>query len=978
MGSRGELSRSSGPSVEPSGGNGTNAIDLTGLDESDADIVIKKNGNSLVKIPRSRGALNDPTATVNTTAKRSRESSSDENDLMLALRKGKRRSNNVHWVEKCKHPQEKDEDDKTTRLASSAARDGVVNTAILLNVDPDELKGPKHPKIDGRHSKRSGTASNAHNQVARDPVADPILKQQPRYDRSTQSVSSKVQEQSSLKKKASSVDVISSHHRATKSRVRGKGTLNNHGLDQVQRPDQDSAGNIKAGAYDFHAPGSETRDTGPKDGSAFAKTHKATTSKEYEAKEKRAKDARAARISEDKVSNAAAQMRALQARHPQPRNTILVDSIDTRRRKVRTPGVVRANRQLQLPRNPQASRQIQPLPQYQPRRQAYSSQQPQREASFRQQRPQPNVRVTNINKEDFQDAAAQIQMLQAQHTEPRRPTLINRLPANLPRQKQRPTTGRINDSKGGTQNLTSDLERRAANRRRRIEAEVKEKFTHESEEFRARFVDQRFDEYLSRAISREAARQRTRNEEHLTVEGLEAMGDASSDSEYEEPIVGRIPLSQALKETNSGFVTQYVVLASEPHEGCKKHDQCLKRRQAYGELELANAYAEQLLKGTTPKPSKSGRPSKAKKPPPRLQIDSYQETYKDGMLSGLLQLANGKVIYCEVRKEQQAIGVLDPNVLRKKWARKEFIQLYRKRYDVWLTKVVPIAFSEREEQDEDEQNKRKKTLEEKREQKKQEEQNVTAETRQDKDGDRVEDASPRNATQDQDMDIHDNNNDGGDYDAASEASSDCSVSSTSTMQQPCPPSPPHRSHHPSRHPGPNPWLYEEYRHILCGSYTDLRLANEAAFRAAKNVWKPRSPNLDAWEHYSQYVQEAIEQERQVTDMDDDRADLVFPVPAWHGHDDHRPWGFVHSRISVQETVLEGPRDIGAEFVGGEEGEGEVTDKVRDDAEVVRGEQEMASTDPVVQSSAQDRSFHGDGDGDGGGRRREEENQVDLT
>lgn len=585
-----------------------------------------------------------------------------------------------------------------------------------------------------------------------------------------------------------------------------------------------------------------------------------------------------------------------------------------------------------------------------------------------------------------------MQSLQARLQQPKQTTLIDHFPNEFePSQpKQRAPARRVSMPRKDSQDLTFVPDSRAATRLQRIKRDVNKDYGHEPAEQRDLVIQQKFDSYLKRRRQREGPRYRTQMEDRLAYhEGRGAMGAVFSDSEDEEPepFARIVPLSHALKTTQSGFVTQYAVFVSEPHDGgcAHEHGECLRRRQVFDELASANAYAEVLLKGPSRAPPARGKkkaPNVPKKPPPKLQIESYQESYKDGLLTALLKLANGKSIYCEVRRERQAVGALDPDALRKKWAKEEFIQFYRKRFDVWLIRVVPIAYLEREQQDKDQEERNRQR--EETEKMSDRHETPPRETDREEGGDeevmdemeittalegddlRTALANLPSPTQSEDVTTQDTDvRDGSSHDAASEAGSDVSMSSTSTLREEAPAG---SHHHEARGRGPNPWVGEEYQTILCGSFTALRDANETAFRAAVLHWRPRTPNMDAVEHYEDQVRAALAREREVTDMDRERADIVFPVPAWHGHDDHRPWGFVHSRVMVQETVLEGPRDVGAELVreGERAGEAGAEEEEEGEGRAVQGGGQQQREDGEFELLAQD-DDGGGGSVHGGGR-----------
>lgn len=1061
--------RSLGSAVEQAGRNMANAIDLTSLDDSDDEIptnngsASKTNEQSRASLSRSSQTPEASPQTPKIKVEPNQETSSDDNDLDLVLRRGRRRPDDIYRVAKRKWPPGNDSPTSVKKRASPTKilDKTTLNTSILLNVDEEELMGTEpHPALFVHHPSAFELPPKAHGRVPnprtsahakRPPAKRSLGKPTTNGQAFQQSVSSKTTAQNSLNKSATSANAVNSDHQVTKTPL-GKQISNTQAANKTQQADFDlfGDGDSDDNDYLFSSPVANGERSRPEQ--SLFKTQEPLAPEASNPQDKQAtRPKRAPTVDKDEFNDAAAQMRRLQAQHErQQHKTKLVDPKTVQRRAVpnsvtlvneppqssrpsrssrphksahtsqsqrksrlpkdlrlshrpRGPTYARQhqqNRFAQVPQPPRDAPQpqrdvpqppqhaprparddFQPLPDRQP------SQQMHRATAPSQPRPRPAARTARINNDEFQDAAALMRNLQAQHSQrepPKRATFVDRLPDQP---VQNSPARRVSNPNKNLQNLTFTSDYRIRKRRSEIKHDINRRYPNESEEEKARLIEQKLNEYLINRRRREAMQEHRRYENHFA----DAIEEAESESEEEEELNARggMPLIQALESTGSRSVILYAVFASEPHDDCSEHSECLQRRQAFPELKSANAYAEALLRGqpNTPK-RKKGEPKRSKRDPPRLSIESYQEKYKDGMLSGLLSLTTGKIIVCEVRKEVQAVGDLDPNSLRRRWAKKEFVEVFcLRRYDVFLIKVVPTTFKERDERDEAEQ-KRQKEKEEKEKEKrmereKQNEENaVGLEAEEAQQGENGEDGAvdePKITTalegdnlraalanlstfnnnivsensneEDDEMQEGDDSN----YDAASEAGSDVSMSSTSTVQEARPPSPPpnsrggHLAYNSNSHHGPNPWFQVEHQHIHCCTYTDLRMANDTAFRIAKEKWKPRTPNLDAWAHYETSVLQAIEREREVTDMDHDRADIVFPVHPWHGHDDHRPWGFVQSYVKVEETVLEGPRDIGAAFVWQQE----VEAGIEVEAEGPREEQEQAQQEDQAQEAPQE-------------------------
>lgn len=515
-----------------------------------------------------------------------------------------------------------------------------------------------------------------------------------------------------------------------------------------------------------------------------------------------------------------------------------------------------------------------------------------------------DARASNLGKEDYLTAAAQFQALMAEHEQKRKTMLIDALPDNFANPSHQSRARAVKNIGTRARNATRYVKDRAVQRKRRITRDVNKDHAHEPEEFRANLIEEKFNKYLENRKKAEINKQQREKDKGLpTVECLKDDEEIFNGEEANLAMAQRIPATQVVGTSDT--IVIYVVYLSKPFEDGTGFEDCLMRTKTFGRLESANFYAKQLLEGG--KPTLSQHPKKA-----GLRIVSLNFWYSNDLLYGQSKRGDGKNIFCQVRKEQQVVGDMDPDILRNKWVSQELVEVYRKRWDVFLVNVVPKAFLEQDKRSKEEKNKQERERERERK-----ESSIAANGEQEEaevetalEGDALRaalanlpapDSSPiLNADKD-----HDN-------DTCSEASENSSVVSSSTERHRSP-SLPFRGD-PERYPGTNPWAHEEYQVMHIGSYTDRRLANEQALDVARIVWSPQVPNMDAIDFYHGRVMETIRTEREDMDMDVECADITFLVPPYQGHKDRRPWPFVHSRVLVQETRLEGPRNLGVNFV----------------------------------------------------------------
>lgn len=434
-----------------------------------------------------------------------------------------------------------------------------------------------------------------------------------------------------------------------------------------------------------------------------------------------------------------------------------------------------------------------------------------------------------------------------------------------------------------------DREKQIRLRREILEAKVEELFPHESKEFKERRIEAGLDELRKKHARNDERREAEKAQGLLTVEYIEDIEGAEDD-----PIQGPsaaapkgkrrgMPVAKALEP--GATITLYVVYKSEPFEKGKEFGEYELRRMEdqFFIQEDANKHAEAVLRDDRYDGS-------------HLVSIQFRVGPEDGLFFGTKELADGKLVMCMVQRERQMSSDLD---LRDVFVHKELKQIYRPRFDVFHTYVIPKVFLEEEE----------------------------ASIDGDKEKESKSDTPTPNSGEDE-PNAGENEHDDGDNDSLfsgppapdpeSDDQSDADSIVTSATLQPS---------QPGGNMGSLSYKHVEYMHELVGSFTTLEIANKEAFKAALERWRPRGARMDAWLHYRYAVKPSLE-EMWAEDLDVRLAEFDFDVPEFEGHVKERPWRFIHARVYVTETRLEGPRDIGNYVVtgngedNGEQGDGE--------------------------------------------------------
>lgn len=543
-------------------------------------------------------------------------------------------------------------------------------------------------------------------------------------------------------------------------------------------------------------------------------------------------------------------------------------------------------------------------------------------------RPEPN-RPYATRDETFEDAAASFNLLQSQYEKKRTATILDSVPADfgMPSRASRTQAAyRANHfgRRPRRNNARSAENKRARYREKAIEdkrKKLEEEFADEPEAYREALVKERLDEYRQKFVENDRKR-KGQAQNYLTVDFIED-GAGIEDAHEDDNIPagngsalamrpkGVIPASQAMGPKDTMVI--YAVYISEPFEEGEEYEKYMQRTaEAFLKKEEANAFAQKLLTGI----------SSSSRQPRQDATSVWYKTDCRGLIFGRKSLPDGKVICCMVEKETQVFGLLD---MSNKWVKEEVKDLYRARFIVTVTNIIPKVFIDKEEEDKEKRKEQKANETAAATEKQPEEGEVqTGEKRQESpwvwklniregedDGKSDRDSlfsptpSPEpEATQEADeCPLRNNNNSMDNGDGDSDDTDTDSIASDTTL----------RPSHPGGALGKLSCLDVEYITMIAGSYTDLRLANEEAYEAALAYWKPRKARMEAWLHYNYAIVPSIKEARDM-DVDAGPVDIVFHVPDIDGLVEHRPWKFINSRVQVVESKLEGPRDIASDFV----------------------------------------------------------------
>ncbi|KAI3401240.1 hypothetical protein diail_11946 [Diaporthe ilicicola] len=514
-------------------------------------------------------------------------------------------------------------------------------------------------------------------------------------------------------------------------------------------------------------------------------------------------------------------------------------------------------------------------------------------------------RSLNTQDNDLEEARAFFQDRYSQAAQKRKTILTDSVPADLGkpsytarRQMVRRNTGMGFGPKRQTA-IKNNEEKRASYRRKAIESkrqalreQMDHEFAYESKEDRERRVEAGVAELRRKFEKNDQKRDAQKSHGLLTVDFLEDSGGFACDPTSRPPPAAPkgkrhgMPVSEALEP--GATILLYAVYISDPVDKGKDFDDGDMKRLAdqFLKKEEANKHAEEVLRKDSLHDS-------------QLVSIQFRVGPEDGLFFGIKELSDGKTVMCMVQSERHMSSELN---LRDIFVNKELKEIYRPRFDVFYTTVIPKVFLEKKkastDEDKDNSTKAKSPASVAREEPEPEE-----------DEDHGDNSSlfsapstpePRAAQDKRDKEEEEDEEEDSDADSVA---TDVTLSPSQ----------------PGGNLGSLTWNDVEYLHEHVDGFTTLELANEEAVKVARELWRPRGSRMDPWLYYRNSIEPSL-REVKTKDLDLEAATLEFAVPDFEGHVDERPWPFIYSRVFVKETRLEGPRDIGNHVVmdnGGE-------------------------------------------------------------
>lgn len=504
------------------------------------------------------------------------------------------------------------------------------------------------------------------------------------------------------------------------------------------------------------------------------------------------------------------------------------------------------------------------------------------------------TRSSNTQTKDLEEARAFFQDRYSQSAQKRKTILVDSVPANLgkPNYTARRQMIQTNAGRGSGPKRRKGIKdndgKRALYRQRAIESkrqvlqsQVDDEFPYESKEDRERRVEAGLAELRRKFERNDQKREAQKPQGLLTVDFLEDVEDTDPiDRLPATAVKGKqrgIPVSEALEP--GATILLYAVYTSDPVEkGVSFDDSNMKRlADQFLKKEDANKHAEEVLRNHRLHDSK-------------LVSIQFRVGPEDGLFFGIKELADGKTVMCMVQGERQICGDLN---LRDIFVEKGLKEIYSPRFDVFYITVTPKVFLEKKKARADgDQEKKSKAKPpspvavEETQSEPVEKENVDEDSR-----------SLFSATPTPEPEAA---KDDGDKDEEEDEDSDAdSVNTDITISPP----------EPGGNLGSLSWKDVEYSHEHVDGFTTLELANKEALKVARELWRPKGSRMDPWLYYNYSIEPSL-REMKTKELDLQTATLEFEVPEFEGHVDDRPWPFIYSRVFVEETRLEGPRDIG--------------------------------------------------------------------
>ncbi|KAJ4391901.1 hypothetical protein N0V93_005521 [Gnomoniopsis smithogilvyi] len=519
----------------------------------------------------------------------------------------------------------------------------------------------------------------------------------------------------------------------------------------------------------------------------------------------------------------------------------------------------------------------------------------------------PPTQIPRGPEMDWDQIRSDMMASSKQHEDSRRTMIVNSVPAGFGIPDSREVSharDRLAKGRAKTNSFpnsqTSDLEQRMRRRRVEISRDVRKAYPDEPQEFQDEEIQRRFDQYS----------------EKKKIEALQSRGDArvptarfdaaflenghNDDETHNNRDLGPgakgVPASEALKIFgSSASVCIYVVLVTKPYSEGKVSK--FERTKAFGKLKLARDYARSIFDDSTNS---------------KEVFSDVLSEIKDGYFEGQGKLSGGKHkgkwIDVMIEKEAQMLGDLSPDALRNSNVSVEDLDRFAPEvYDVFIHTIIHKSRRVTEDEQPKELMLRERQAEREDKSKKQVEANAEGgeEGPTGLEGDELRNALANLGSLGT---SHPDANEGHTHDEepAPDTASQASDLSEGTM----------RSHSPAgdsydRNPrNPACDIVSNIQRI--GRFSDLGMANMAAIKTAKGVWKPRSADMNANIFWTCTLKPYLE-DLEISPGDNEIC-LKFSKHAEGRVFDHVPWGFLDSQIWVDKTTLQGPLDLPMDYV----------------------------------------------------------------
>lgn len=430
-----------------------------------------------------------------------------------------------------------------------------------------------------------------------------------------------------------------------------------------------------------------------------------------------------------------------------------------------------------------------------------------------------------------------------------------------------------------------DRQRRILIKRQQLEGEANQIFPNESEEHKEKWIEDGIAKLREKYMKNDQKREAQKSQGFLTVDYLEDTGAAGSDRIDRLPAAapkgkkGGIPLAEALEPGDT--INLYTVWLSDPvPKGKKPEEKDFKRLDdQFLPKEDANKHAEAILRNEKYDDS-------------QIVSVHFRIGPKDGLFWGVKELADGRQVTCYVQKERHMASFLD---LSDTFVRKELKETYCSRFDVWYTHITPKVFMNKKKATTDQQVEDSRAKLNSSPPDADREPDTSEKEQGDDDRDSLFSESPSPEPENTKVEeVEAEKADDGDESDSNSDVSNCTMEPSE----------------PGGNLGSLTWNDVEYVHDHISAFTTMEMANQEAYRVAREFWKPRGVRYDSWRYYQDKIIPMIEGLR-AQELDVEPAEFVFDeVPELEGHVDNMPWLFIYSRVFVTETRLEGPRDIG--------------------------------------------------------------------